>query len=57
LLHSLQGHRDVVNAVAYSADGKRLGSAGWEPELRIWDPATGQEVGMLRYQPKLQEKR
>ena len=40
-MHSLDGHRDLVRALAFSADGTRLaaagGASGGAGEVRIWD--------------------
>ncbi len=41
-------HESGVEAVAYSADGKRLFSAGRDGELRVWDAATGKALHALR---------
>jgi WD40 repeat protein len=38
--HSLPGHSDEVNALAFSADEKRLFSGGRDRTLRVWDVAT-----------------
>jgi WD40 repeat protein len=51
-IHSLRGHTRPVLWVVYSADGKRLASAGgsWEDnvdapgEIKVWDTATGKEL-------------
>ncbi len=40
----LEGHRDAVNAVAFSSDGGRLVSAGRDHDVIVWDVATGTEV-------------
>jgi WD40 repeat protein len=45
VVRTLQGHRGAVNAVAFSADGRRLAAASGEPalfgEVRLWDPSDG----------------
>jgi WD40 repeat protein len=41
------GHEGGVYAVAFSADGKKLLSAGKDRTVRLWDVATGQEVKKL----------
>lgn len=33
-----------ITAVAYSRDGSRLASAGWDQRVRIWDPGTGELI-------------
>jgi WD40 repeat protein len=37
----LRGHSNVVFALAFSPDGKRLASAGSDQSVRIWDVSTG----------------
>jgi WD40 repeat protein len=37
-----------VLAVAFSRDGRRLASAGWEQAVKVWEPEEGQEVLTLR---------
>src|SRR5262249_7733991 len=45
VLRTLSGHRGMVNAVAFSRDGKRLAAAAGEPalfgEARLWNSADG----------------
>jgi WD40 repeat protein/serine/threonine protein kinase/tetratricopeptide (TPR) repeat protein len=41
-LRALLPHNDAVMAVAFSSDGKRLVSAGWDHTARIWNAATGE---------------
>jgi RNA polymerase sigma factor (sigma-70 family) len=43
-VHRLPGHVDSVFSLAFSADGKRLLSAGSTAVMKVWDVATGKEV-------------
>jgi WD40 repeat protein len=42
--HQGRGPPPAVKALAFSPTGKALASAGQDRRLRIWDPATGQQV-------------
>lgn len=42
LLHVLKGHSDYVNAVQFSADGKKIISAANDNTAKIWDANTGE---------------
>ncbi|KAG8775170.1 hypothetical protein FRC12_001626 [Ceratobasidium sp. 428] len=37
----LEGHSDIVTAVAFSSDGRRLASGSRDGTIRIWDAYTG----------------
>ena len=41
LPYSYQGHSDYVNSVAWSSDGKRLASAGYDQTVQVWDASNG----------------
>ncbi len=47
LLRSLTAHSGAVNAVAYSADGRWLASAGDDGQVAVWDAAGGGQVYTL----------
>lgn len=44
MLKQWRAHDNSINALAYSADGKLLASAGIGGPIRIWDPKTGTEI-------------
>ena len=51
LINTLRGHRNSVNAVLYSPDGKILATASDDRSVRLWDAETGEELAMLRALP------
>src|SRR5262249_43059700 len=48
VMRSFQGHTSYVKAVAFSADGTRAVTGGADQAVRVWDVATGQELGVFR---------
>jgi len=48
LLHVLEGHRDMVVAVAFSPDNKLLAATSHDTAIKIWDTATGKEARSLK---------
>jgi WD40 repeat protein len=45
------GHTGVVNALAYSPDGKRMATAAFDRAARVWDVASGKTVAKLPLPP------
>src|SRR5262249_43579641 len=45
-LHVLQGHSKRIQGIAYSPDGRQFAS-GSQDSIRLWDPATGQQLFVL----------
>src|ERR1039457_752795 len=41
---TLTGHKGPVFAVAYSPDGTKVLSGGFDNTLKLWDAATGREI-------------
>ena len=44
IVHVLEGHKNIVTALAFSADGQWLASGGHDQQVIIWDTATGESV-------------
>jgi WD40 repeat protein len=51
----LKGHTDMVNAVAFSPDGKLLVSGGSDGVAKVWDTASGRARATLGF-PALQKR-
>ena len=47
-LHTLTGHKELIEAAAFSADGTQLTSVGWDASVRVWDTASGKDVSVLK---------
>ena len=43
-MRSFHGHDFDVNDVAFSSDGSMLATTGDDGAVRVWDPATGDEL-------------
>ena len=46
-VHSSGGHNGIVISVAFSPDGTRVVTASFDKTARIWDVASGTQVGVL----------
>jgi WD40 repeat protein len=44
----LAGHAGGIHAVAFTADGQLVASAGYDENLRVWDVATGRETAVMQ---------
>ncbi len=47
LVAELRGHRDAVNSVAFSPDGKRIATASMDNTAKVWDTASWRELATL----------
>ena len=48
LLSTFEGHESFVTTVAWSPDGSRIASGSNDGTVRIWNPATGSAVSILK---------
>jgi len=49
--HKLEGHLDVVSAVAFSPSGETVASAAKDKTIRFWNVKEGKEIGVLKSFP------
>ena len=50
--HTLAGHTQLVDSVAYSPDGKYVVSTGWDKSVRVWESASGKELVSFKGHPE-----
>jgi WD40 repeat protein len=43
-IHVLNGHTHAVNSVAFSPDGRRVGTGSLDRTVKVWDAITGTEI-------------
>ena len=44
----LRGHSAPATSVAYRPDGKQIATSGNDQTIRLWDPATGRQMALLK---------
>ncbi|MCA9070905.1 MAG: PD40 domain-containing protein, partial [Planctomycetaceae bacterium] len=48
VLHTMEGHTDIVSCLAWSSRGSRLASGSWDHTVRFWNPRTGRGGPVLK---------
>ncbi len=48
LRHTLRGHKDIINRIAWSPDGSILASPSEDKTIRLWETQTGQLLRTLK---------
>ncbi len=47
LLLTIQAHRENLCAIAFSPDGSRIATGGWDKRVRCWDAETGASLATM----------
>src|SRR5438132_8547829 len=47
IVATLEGHTEIVSAVAFSPDGKHVVTGSFDKTLRVWETRTGKEIKMF----------
>ena len=47
----LRGHSAPASSAAYRPDGKQIATTSDDHTIRLWDPATGRQLAVLKWEP------
>ncbi len=48
MVHSLTGHKEMIEGAEFSPDATRVVSAGWDAIVRVWDVTKGESIAELK---------
>jgi WD40 repeat protein len=48
LIHTIAAHKDLIQDLAFSPDGKTLASCGYDRLVKLWDTGSAQELKTLK---------
>ena len=51
LRHTLSGHTEQINRLAWSPDGHMLASPSYDKTIRLWDVQTGHHLRTFGWSP------